>query len=81
MKAWRPPISQKAEIMALTRQVETLKRQLVRVNDEAGAEREQRDAATIELSSSSPQKLNKLVQQKADERVLGRRVLHCLKCC
>ena len=80
MKAWRPPISQKAEIMALTRQVETLKRQLVRVNDEAGAEREQRDAATIEFKFVT-QKLNKLVQQTADERVPGRRLLHCLKCC
>ena len=31
--------SLKAEIVALTRQIETLKRQLVRVNDEARAER------------------------------------------
>jgi hypothetical protein len=46
--------SQKAEIVALTRQIETLKRQLVRVNDEARAKQEQRDAATTELSSPSP---------------------------
>jgi hypothetical protein len=46
--------SQNAEIVALTRQIETLKRQLVRANDAARAEQEQRDAATIELSSPSP---------------------------
>jgi hypothetical protein len=62
----------KVEIVALTRQVETLKKQLFQANEEAGAEREQRDAAGMELKSVT-QKLNELVRQTADERALGRR--------
>ena len=43
--------SHKAEIVALSRQIGTLKKQLIRATEEARAEREQRDAATTELKS------------------------------
>jgi chromosome segregation ATPase len=64
--------SHKAEIVALSRQIGTLKKQLIRVTEEARAEREQRDAASIELKSVT-QKLNEFVRQTADERAIGRR--------
>ena len=64
--------SHKAEIVALSRQIGTLKKQLIRTTEEARAEREQRDAATTELKSGT-QKLNELVRQTADERAIGRR--------
>jgi hypothetical protein len=64
--------SHKAEIVALSRQIGTLKKQLIRATEEARAEREQRDAATTELKSVT-QKLNELVRQTADERAIGRR--------
>ncbi len=58
--------------MALSRQIGTLKKQLIRATEEARAEREQRDAASIELKSVT-QKLNEFVRQTADERAIGRR--------
>ena len=64
--------SHKAEIVALSRQIGTLKKQLIRATEEARAEREQRDAASTELKSVT-QKLNELVRQTADERAIGRR--------
>ncbi len=64
--------SQKAEIVALTRQLEVLRKQLMRATEEARAEREHREAASIELKSVT-QKLNELVRQTADERDLRRR--------
>jgi chromosome segregation ATPase len=70
--------SHKAEIVALTRQVETLKKRLIRATEEARAEQEQRDTASIELNSVT-QRLNQLVQQTADERALGRRTQHDLE--
>ena len=62
----------KAEIVALSRQIGTLKKQLIRATEEARAEREHRDAASTELKSVT-QKLNELVRQTADERAIGRR--------
>jgi chromosome segregation ATPase len=70
--------SHKAEIVALTGQVETLKKRLIRATEEARAEREQRDTANIELNSVT-QRLNQLVQHTADERALGRRAQHDLE--
>jgi hypothetical protein len=70
--------SHKAEIVALTRQVETLKKRLIRATEEARAEREQRDTASIELNSVT-QRLNQVVQHMADERALGRGAQHDLE--
>ena len=64
--------SHKAEIVALSRQIGTLKKQLIRATEEARAEREHRDAASTELKSVT-QKLNELVRQTADEKAIGRR--------
>ncbi len=64
--------SQKAEIAALTQQLEILRKQLMQAADEARAEREHCETASIELKSVT-QKLNELVRQTADERDLRRR--------
>ena len=64
--------SQKAETVALTRQLEVLRKQLIRATEEARAEREHRAAASIELKSVT-RNLNELVRQTADERAISRR--------
>ncbi len=64
--------AQKAEIVALTRQLEILRKQLMQATEEARAERGHREAASTELKSVT-QKLNELVRQTADEKDLRRR--------